>query len=250
MLDIETLCAYLDNELPDNERAVVQALLADSADASETLARLRQGRSALSLLADERPSEFEAARMDRHVLSTLRIGNASNASTTESVKPKRTKIQLPYFAAAAVIAVALIAGLGVLARTHTSSSGTAQVGSDLPRENPAKTTAESSEEALSGVSAETTADLDRLLAEASGESADASSSDLGSSGAASGEGKDRNKGRDACLSVASGLVTPQRINAGTWQGQDAYFVIGPLPDGQPAVVVLLRPNCIVASVHS
>ncbi|MCE7885049.1 MAG: zf-HC2 domain-containing protein [Actinobacteria bacterium ATB1] len=275
----ELLSALLDGELDAAERAEAERLVRDSSEARALLDSLTSARDGLAGLygtGNLEPTDLEAARLDRAVL-----GPSKNRRRGWSPS-KRGRSPAPYFAVAALIAVALIAGLAVVSRTLTTDGADTVAVSPPDSAEEETLTAPESDAArgaggvptgrsglfLSEFTAGSPEDLAALIAAAdlasppSDSSSGAEGGSESDSGALStpatsdqtdllGVAKSLGGLEDlaACLEAASPYMAAARVDTGTWQGQEAFFVTGPGDGGTPTVVVTARPTCEVAYVY-
>jgi len=107
-LELESqLSAYIDGELTDTERAEVEAFLADDAQARQVLAELRATVAGLHSLPRAKTSGDLMADMRSRLERQALLGNAPTAGMTP---PATTSFGGRWIAAAAVIALAVVAG--------------------------------------------------------------------------------------------------------------------------------------------
>lgn len=274
----ELLSALLDGELDAAERAEAERLVRDSSEARALLDLLTSARDGLAGLygtGNLEPTDLEAARLDRAVL-----GPSKNHRRGASPS-KRGRSPAPYFAVAALIAVALIAGLAVVSRTLTTDGAdTVAVSPPDPAEEGTLTGPESDAARgaggvpagrsglfLSEFTAGNPEDLAALIDAADlappsdSSSATEGGSDSGSGALSTPATSDHSnllgvaaslgglEDLAACLEAASPYTAAARVDTGTWQGQEAFFVTGPGDGRTPTVVVTTRSTCGVAYVY-
>ncbi|MCC7078242.1 MAG: hypothetical protein IT198_14060 [Acidimicrobiia bacterium] len=261
---VDLLSAWLDDELEAPTRDRVDEILSSTPRARDLLASLTAGRDAMRRFAradESSPTQLEVARLDRAVLGTTRDRLPHRASPS-----KRGRSPAPYFAVAAVIAIALMTGIVVLTRsmsqqTADSVAGTAvderpeeeAVGApEMSGEGGSATDMSASGFFVSGIAAAGQEDLTQLLAaQTFAATSDAAGAPASTDPASSPEegllraaaGLDGFEDLASCLDAAEASIVPRRVDTGTWQGAEVYFVSGVDAAGAPAVVVVARPDC-------
>ena len=277
MPDPERLSAFLDGELDPAETASVEAEVSADPNLAALLARLRAARDATA--ADPPPvlTRDEAERLDDVVLAALEVTTPLVRPRGAPPGPRRGRSALPYFAAAASLALVLSVGIAVFAtslrpggnrppqagvtetRTErhksTAPEGAAGYGpaggaaGPAPGEAAAALTAAAPALYVDAGDLATDDDLARLLAATPTASIAASDARERLAAAAGGLG-DYGDLRQ-CLAGVTDALVPMRVDAGRWKGKGAYFVSGG-PRGSPArqVVVLARPRCATLHIYT
>lgn len=272
MIDDERLSRYIDGDLSPDEAADVARELEADPDARDLESRLRSTKAAIGS-ADITLDAPESRRLDAAVQRALddSAGAAPDAARPPKASPrKRGRAPAPYFAAAAVIAVLLLAGLSVLA-SSLFQSGTDDALTTTGEEDPERTApggsprgdeqateappeghmqADGSEAAdgpalfVSDVALSTEGELRVLLDSAPHASVTRSVAieELVARGDAVGLANLR-----VCLESIPTPFAPTSVQRGTWRDEPAYFIAGASAGSGSSdrVVVLDADSCAV-----